>query len=102
MRPCNQCRQPIENNLQLCEACQDYNKERGIKAKPSVSIKPFDPSTQKPVPFDQTINTIMISFMVCSVVFFGLLGWQLYGVRGFVAGVALGVLSSGVIPATLR
>ena len=90
MRPCNQCRKPIENGAQLCEVCEQYNAEHEIKAKRTVSLTPVDPNDLAPVPYDSTVNVMLLSTGLC----FGLMGLLIgvlcgsmtYAILGFGAG----------------
>ena len=70
MRPCNQCRQPIENAALLCEACEQYNAEHEIEAKPTVGLTPVDTNDLAPVPYDSTVNVMLLSTGLC----FGTIG----------------------------
>ena len=98
MRPCNQCRKPIENRAQLCEACEQYNAEHKIEAKPTVSLTPVDTNDLAPVPYDSTVNVMLLSTGIC----FSLMGLLIgvlcgsvtYALIGFGAGwlVALSML----------
>lgn len=70
MRPCNQCRKPIENGAQICVACETYNAEHQIESKPTVSLTPVDTNDLAPVPYDSTVNVMLLSTGLC----FGLMG----------------------------
>jgi hypothetical protein len=90
MRPCNQCRQPIENSLQLCDECEQYNRDHGVEAKPPVSMSPFDPNDLKPVPLDASLNVMLLMLGFCCACL-GLLIGMLFGnltyaLVGFVVG----------------
>ena len=88
MRPCNQCRKPIENRAQLCEACEQYNAEHEIEAKPTVSLTPVDTNDLAPVPYDSTVNVMLLSTGLC----FGLMGLLIGVLCGsvFYAGIGFG------------
>ena len=70
MRPCNQCRKPVKNAAQLCDECIEYNAQHGIEAKTSVSLTPVDTNNLAPVPYDSTVNVMLLSTGFC----FGLMG----------------------------
>ena len=72
MRPCNQCRKPVKdtNTTNLCEACQQYNAEHECEARPTVSLTPVDTNNLAPVPYDSTVNVMLLSLGFC----LGLLG----------------------------
>lgn len=96
MRPCNQCRQPIGNALQLCDDCEDYNRLHGVQAKPTVSMSPFDPEDLKPVPLDASLNVMLLMMGLCCACI-GLLvgvlcGNITYAVFGFVGGWVVAML----------
>ena len=65
MRPCNQCRQPVENAAEICQACEEYNAEHELAAKPTVSLTPVDTNDLPPVPYDSTINVMLLSTGLC-------------------------------------
>lgn len=102
MRPCDQCGSPVENKDLVCADCEKFNSENGIKTQPKVSISPFDPATQKPVPLDQSVNLMAISFAGCCVVCFGSAGLQIAGWPGCLVGVLIGLLSGLVFPVMYR
>lgn len=70
MRPCNQCRKPVKNAAQLCDDCERHNAEHSIDPKPTVSMTPVDTNNLAPVPFDSTVNVMLLSTGIC----FGLMG----------------------------
>ena len=70
MRPCNQCRKPVKNAVQLCEDCEKYNAKHKIEAKTTVSLTPVDTNNLPPVPYDSTVNVMLLSTGLC----FGLMG----------------------------
>lgn len=96
MRPCNQCRKPIENAQQLCDACQDYNRQHGVEAKPPVSMSPFDPNDMKPVPLDASLNVMLLMMGFCCAgigLLVGVLcGNITYAVLGFLGGWLVAVM----------
>ena len=102
MRPCNQCRKPIENAREICEQCEEKNRAQGIKHKPSVSIAPIDSTNRKPVPWDQSINMVVLSLLFCAIVVMGGTGFLLDGIRGLIIGGLLALLSPFLVSTLLR
>lgn len=96
MRPCNQCRKPVKNAAQLCEDCEQYNADHNVEPKPTVSLTPVDTNDLAPVPFDATINVMLLSTGLC----FGLIGLLIgvlcgsvkYAMIGFAAGWSIAAL----------
>jgi hypothetical protein len=97
MRPCNQCRQPIENKLQLCAACEEYNRQHKLQPKPSVSMTPVDTSNLKPVPPDATINVLLWALGLC----FGTLGLLVGILFGSVKAAFIGMAIGWAVAAVL-
>jgi len=85
MRPCNQCRKPVKNAAQLCDDCEQYNAENSIDPKPSVSLTPVDTNNLAPVPFDSTINVMLLSMGCC------------FGGMGFLIGILCGSINYALI-----
>jgi len=86
MRPCNQCRKPVKNAAQLCDDCERHNAEHSIDPKPTVSLTPVDTNNLAPVPFDSTINVMLLSTGAC----FGLMGLLIGILCGSMAGAFIG------------
>ena len=99
MRPCDQCRRPVENARLLCEQCEAENRARGIEYKPKVSMNPFDSSKNRRIPWDQRVNPMLVGFSVSTLTFLGLLGYVLAGQTGALIGILLSLFL--IIPFTL-
>jgi len=102
MRPCNQCRKPVKNAVQLCDECEEYNIQHGIEAKSSVSLTPVDTNDLPPVPYDSTVNVMLVSTGFC----FGLMGLLIGGLCGSIAyafvGLGIGLLVAFVMVPVFR
>ena len=85
MRPCNQCRKPIENGAELCGTCEQYNNEHEIAAKRTVSLTPVDTNDLTPVPYDSTVNVMLLSTGFC------------FGLMGLLIGVLCGSMTCAMI-----
>ena len=46
MRPCNQCRKPVENDVFICKACEAFNEERGIEPPTEMGAYQGDPNPE--------------------------------------------------------
>ncbi|MEL7500270.1 MAG: hypothetical protein AAFN77_21925 [Planctomycetota bacterium] len=77
--------------MQICKACEEQNLELGIKPKKSVSIVPIDPTNQKPVPLDQSIDKLMFGLVGSTVVVTGGSGFLMFGFRGLLVGSFIGL-----------
>ena len=91
MRPCNQCRRPVENDVFLCEQCAKYNEEHGVEAPKTMRAFMGD---VEPPPVDPNLDgsvTQLATFFYCVVgLLFGLLGFALFGIQGLVIGGLVG------------
>lgn len=96
MRPCNQCRQPIENKDLICARCEALNLERGVKPKPHVGIN-CENESHSPNPRDYSLNTLAILMGATAMLMCALGGLALADLRGFVTGGAVGLLGGLIL-----
>jgi hypothetical protein len=99
MRPCNQCRRPVENAQLLCDQCAASNRERGVQCKPSVSMNAFDSSKKSRIRWDQRVNPMLAGFAISTLTFLGLLGYVFGGASGALIGALLSLFL--IIPFSL-
>ncbi len=92
MRPCNQCRQPVENSVLICEECARFNAEQGI---PAESNEPFAPQDEE-LAMDHSYSILMGAFSCIITALCALVGLAIYNWSGLLVGGAIGLLT-GVI-----
>ncbi len=63
MRPCNLCRQPIENRRLICEECERRNEDAGNPYKASVGLRVDESQMPNDEPvIDHSFNILMLAF----------------------------------------
>ena len=102
MRPCDQCRKPIENARKLCLACEEYNRKHGLQAKPGVSLRPHDPATERPLPFHRKVNLMLAGFALSTLTFCSLLGLVAAGRPGLAVGVIVAFALTWMFSMSIR
>ena len=102
MRPCNRCRRPIENAKQLCPACEEYHRERGLEVKRGVSMRPHDPATERPLPLHRKVNLMLAGFALSTLIFCSLLGLVAAGRPGLAVGVIVAFALTWMFSMSIR
>jgi hypothetical protein len=88
MRPCRQCREPIENSFVLCPHCRAPQDD--VWQKPSPAPEPKRPRTGRRLlsilafPFDEAFHGLAL--FVLPIVAGGLIGYFFNGTNGAVVG----------------
>ncbi len=93
MRPCNQCRKPVENRVMICDDCKAYNLEFGLAPKKTIQANTegdLEPPAVEPN-YDRSLGQIANAFYVVLVLLGALIGVvALGGFKGFVVGGIVG------------
>ena len=92
MRPCDQCRQPVENHQRICGECEQYNREHGLEPPPPISARPHDPNQLAPVPLDASVNLLTLGMGVTALILAGLIGLALGSLKVAIIGGGVAVL----------
>jgi hypothetical protein len=90
MRPCNQCRQPIENRRLICEECERRNEDEGNPYKASVGIRVDNQMPSDEPVIDHSFNILMLAFDGVIAALGAMLGLATFGWTGFLIGGAIG------------
>lgn len=93
MRPCNQCRQPVENSVRICDDCRQWNQSQLEKesAQPGSNYpesSEHDPGTYS----DYSYAILMGTFSLVITALFALIGLAIHGFDGFVIGGSAGLI----------
>jgi hypothetical protein len=94
MRPCNQCRQPIENRRLICEQCEQKNLDEGNPYRASVGLHTGEndlPDEEEDI-VDHSFNILLLTFDAIIAALGAMLGLASYGWAGFFVGGAAGLL----------
>ena len=98
MRPCNQCRQPVENDVEICEQCDRWN----VTHPDSTT----SPSKRAPIPLqpdendfyaDHSYGILMGIFCAIVAALFALVGLTVNGLGGFAIGCTAGIILGAVL-----
>jgi hypothetical protein len=91
MRPCNLCRQPVENRRLICEECERRNEDAGNPYKASVGLRVDESQMPNDEPvIDHSFNILMLAFDGVIAALGAMLGLATYGWTGFLIGGAIG------------
>ncbi len=91
MRPCNQCRQPVENDITICDECRQWNEVHpeddlsGLKPPLETPLE----SESKPIA-DHSYAILMGTFSLVITALFALIGLEVDGLEGFMIGGSIG------------
>ena len=99
MRPCNRCRQPVENNVLICEPCKRWieqenessGESEGQAESPLVDVSGGDLS------IDHSYSILMGLFIVIMTALLALVGLAVHDWIGFLIGGGVGVVSGVLI-----
>jgi hypothetical protein len=99
MRPCNQCRQPVENNVLICDDCKRWvEQENGDHPRldPATESQPTDVSGGDML-VDHSYSILMVVFSCIVTALFALVGLAVNDWTGFLIGGGIGLVSGIVI-----
>lgn len=102
MRPCNQCRKPVENRVMICEACKAYNAEHGLSPPKTIHANTegdLEPPAVEPE-YDRSLKQVANVLYVVVMLIGALLGLALFG--GFQSFLIGGILGLVLCAAFLR
>ena len=93
MRPCNQCRRPIENRRLICSQCEKRNRDEGNPYKASVGLRIDDHESRREEKYvDHSFNILMLAFDAVIATLGALVGLALFGWTGLLIGGTTGLL----------
>jgi len=98
MRPCNQCRKPVENRVMICDQCKAYNEAHGLKPPKTIRANTEDDVEAPDVEpvYDRSLTQILSAFYLVIMLLGALIGVLIYGgVFGFIAGGVIGLIICG-------
>ena len=90
MRPCNQCRRPVENDVFICEVCREYNETHGTEPPPQ-PVGMADELPDVPTERDFSYTAMVLFFNVLLIAIGALLGLALFGPGGVMPGGVIGL-----------
>ncbi len=94
MRPCNQCRTPIENAQLICKECKRRNEEAGVVYDGSPRIQTELGDHEQPKEGDSSYTLLMMTFYFVITALCGLIGLLAFGKEGFYTGICFGLITS--------
>lgn len=98
MRPCNQCRQPVENGVFVCSRCEEYNAEHNLESPQPVQANLADDLEGGPnKKSDRSLGQVANAFYLVTVLFSALVGLAIFGtVQSFIIGGLIGLIGCGI------
>ena len=95
MRPCNQCRKPVENRVMICEECKSYNAEHGLSAPKTIHANTegdLEPPAVEPE-YDRSLNQVANVLYVVMMLIGALMGLAIFGgFKSFLIGGFIGMV----------
>ena len=98
MRPCNQCRQPVENEVLICPRCEEYNAKHNLqppkplKANPAEDLEGGATNSS-----DRSLGQVANVFYMITVLLGALIGLAVFGTfQAFIIGGLIGLVGCGV------
>ncbi|MFK7769971.1 MAG: hypothetical protein AB8B55_22375 [Mariniblastus sp.] len=90
MRPCNQCRAPIENAALICDDCEKRNLVVGYKYDGAPRIQTETPKHKQPREGDYSYGLLLLAFCAVVSTICALVGLLVAGRQGFYTGCFVG------------
>ena len=94
MRPCIQCKKPVENKVFICGKCEAYNEEHGYESPQPPQAYTGQLHSNADMPHDETMDLFMWLFLGCIGLGAALFGYVAAGFSGFLIAGAMAVLIS--------
>ena len=94
MRPCNQCRQTVENGVFICSQCEDYNAKHNLEPPQPVKANPADDLEGGPNRIaDSSVAQVVSAFYAVTGLLGALVGLVLFGTfQSFLIGGLIGLV----------
>ena len=97
MRPCNQCRRPVENNVTICDECKQWNASN-VEDESDAESRLAASSDGDSIPHaDYSYALLMGLFSLVITALFSLIGLVVGGSYGLVVGGSIGVVVGVVL-----
>ena len=94
MRPCNQCRQPVENNVTICDECKQWNSSHAQDdSSGSESNLQASSVNNKNAHADYSYAILMGIFSLVITALFALIGFAVGEFYGFFVGALIGIVA---------
>ena len=99
MRPCNQCRQAVENEVLICPKCEEYNRKhnlqppRPVQANPADDLEGGGPGKIS----DGSLGQVASAFYLVTILLGAFVGLAIFGTfQAFFVGGLIGLLGCGI------
>lgn len=97
MRPCNQCRQPVENSVAICDDCRLWNATHSEHQSGAKSNRKDATKENANPQADYSYAILMGAFSMVITALFALIGMAIYGIDGFVVGGSIGLIVGVIV-----
>lgn len=98
MRPCNQCRQPVENGVYICQQCEQYNVQNDLQPPQPIQANPADDlEAGSENSYDGTLRQVSNAFYLILGLLGALIGLAVFGsFQSFIIGGLIGLVACAV------
>ena len=98
MRPCNQCRQTVENGVFICKQCEEYNAKHNLDPPRPVQANPAeDLEAGSGNLLDRSLGQVAYAFYLVTVLLAALVGLAIFGTfQSFIIGGLIGLVGCGI------
>lgn len=98
MRPCKQCRQPVENAVFICPQCEEYNAKHNLEPPQPVQANPADDLEGRSGKItDGSLGQVANAFYLVTILLGALVGLALFGtIQSFIIGGLIGLVGCGI------
>ena len=99
MRPCNQCRQPVENEVFVCPQCEEYNRKHNLESPKPVQANPADDleGGGHGKISDGSLGHVANAFYLVTVLLGAFVGLAIFGTfQSFIIGGLIGLVGCGI------
>ena len=98
MRPCNQCRQTVENGVFICKKCEEYNAKHNLEPPKPIQANPAeDLEGDQGTTMDNSLGQVANAFYAVTVLLGALIGLATFGtLHSFIIGGLIGLVGCGV------
>ena len=93
MRPCSQCKRPVENSVHVCADCEAYNREHGLEPPRRVATNTeVEDDSNQPAFRDLGMDVMSMAFYLSAAVICALVGYLINTWAGLAIGGMIGFL----------
>ena len=98
MRPCKQCRQPVENGVYICPQCVQYNTQNDLQPPQPIRANPADDlESGTASPHDSSLGQVTKAFFLIIGLLGAMIGLAVFGsLQSFIIGGLIGLAGCAI------